>query len=547
MDFLSFRSSTRFLASRIDRQWLFCLGGVGVLAAAMAMAMAWYHTPTPMIHDEFSHLLVADTLLAGRLANPSPEIWQPFQSFHILVNPSYASKYPLGPGGLLALGILLFGSPAAGIWIGAASGTASITWACAACMPRRWAVIVGILLAIHPNVHHEWSLSFMNGWLTATAGALVFGAVLRLRKQVRIRDGVLLGIGAGLLALCRPMEGLVFTMTSAGLLLFCWRGLQWPDRFRRASKTAAYASGPIMAAFLLIAMHNYATTGRITQMAYQLHESKYGVAPLSIFQKQKDPEMSQWSAEVPPTFMAFHYGWSLESYHARSHLLGWCAGIPERLHVVVKLWGALFCLIVVGFLMRRARVYLPMVACVFVALAVSTFVPWYFSHYFAPSLVVIAILFGVALRSTLQSFVRPTQLRLAVTVVVLIQGFFACDEISRANQRAYTWADQRQWLVDDLTKAGGKHLILVRYHADHNVHQEWVYNAADLSKSTVLWTRSWRPDLDQRLIQHHTDRQVWILEFDESDKPALSPFSGNAPKSVSIRERPQHLAADTIH
>ena len=231
--------------------WWLCLIGVAGLAFLCSLSMSWSRLPVPNCHDEFSNLLVADTLLHGRLANASPEIWQPFQSFHVVVHPSYASKFPLGPGALLALGWLLLGTPAAGIWLGAALCAGCVTWAAAGCMPRRWAALAGLLLALHPSVHHQWSLSFMNGWLTAASAALVAGCVLRLRKRYRRLDCILLGIGIGGLALTRPFEGVVFTLSAAGLLLYWWRGEKWSSQVVGSLRIAAWAAIPIAATFAL--------------------------------------------------------------------------------------------------------------------------------------------------------------------------------------------------------------------------------------------------------------------------------------------------------
>ena len=127
--------------------WWLCLLGVSALAFCISLSMSWSRMPVPNCHDEFSNLLVADTLSHGRLANQAPAIWQPFQSFHVLVNPSYSSKFPLGPGALLALGYWLFGTPALVFGSAPPLCAAAVTWAAAGCMPRRWAVLAGLLLA----------------------------------------------------------------------------------------------------------------------------------------------------------------------------------------------------------------------------------------------------------------------------------------------------------------------------------------------------------------------------------------------------------------
>src|SRR5258708_30965053 len=113
-------------------QWLapgtgWCMLFLGLLPIALRLLLLPHHPiPEPGVSDDFSYLLLADTLRHGRLANPAHAMHRFFETYFVLQEPTYSSIFPLGQGIALALGWMLFGHP----WAGVALSTGALSALC---------------------------------------------------------------------------------------------------------------------------------------------------------------------------------------------------------------------------------------------------------------------------------------------------------------------------------------------------------------------------------------------------------------------------------
>ena len=474
--------------------------------------------PLPAIHDEFSYLLGADTFASGQLANPAHPFWVHFETFHELQQPTYASKYPPMQALVLAFGQVL-GHPWIGVWLSVGAMCAAICWMLQGWLPPGAALLGAMFAAMRLGVADYWMNSYWGGAVAAIGGALVLGALPRMMRRPRASYSLVLGLGLVVLLLSRPFEGAILGGTATLILMVPM------IRGRRPKLAHALPMLAVLAASLAwMAYYNFRVTGSAWSMPYRVFDTQYN--RISVFVWQKPKPAPVYHHAVLKRFWS-DFAMDLDQ-SMRSHpVSGFFVKILFNYQFYLGHWLFAILLCGVPFLWRNTRVRLALFlfAVFLVGMALEMTI-W--PHYLAPStsLFYLLLMYGyLGWRSWAKN---GKSLGSAITTPLVISLFaqfaiyviFACLHLTGPSP----FAVQRDALEKRLEREPGRQLVLVRYAPDHVVHNEWVWNRADIDHAKVVWAREMTWDEDRPLVEYFKDRKAWLLEADQ-DPPRLSPYA----------------------
>lgn len=483
---------------------LFVLAGSFLLSLLLARCLP---LPQPQFHDEFSYLLAGDTFAHGRLTNPPHPMWRFFETYQELQQPTYMSKYPPAQGMLLAIGIRIADLPIVGVWIGTALACLIGWWALLGMGPRKWANVGAVLVIFHPLITLKWNWSYWGGEAAMIGGGLVIGAAARFSRRTNLHwtTGVAMGIGIGILLHSRPFEGMVLTTT-----IFC--GL-----FIRHSRRINWRPIVACAATLLpligwTTYYNYRITGRATTFPYAMYEQHYApTAPLIWL-----PPPSSQPTYQQAVMREFYLGWEWPLYQQQREFGGLARAMIEKAKECGKTFLASPVLAIPFFaailFARRDRKLRGTFLIGTIVLAASFSGLSFFSHYFAPATV---LLFFILLRGL--RYIRATLPRgrqIAACIIAIHILMFAAVVFARMRQPSeQNFANQRAQFVTAIRSEYSKSLVFVRYPEHYYVHNEWVFNEADIDRSTVVFARDRGDAANVELIRYFNDRMVLMLDL----------------------------------
>lgn len=534
---LRFPSAGAGLFSRLER----CFRALAARPAWAMLAVAslpvlvrlailpLYPAPEPRIHDEFGHLLLADTFASGRITNPQHPYAASFEAVYILVHPTYTAQYQPALGLVLAGGKLLFGHPWAGIIISTGLLSGALFWMLRGWVPPAWALLGSTMAALQIGIFDYWTNSYWGGTVPALGGTLVLGALPRLNRGRGLAAyAVILALGLAIVMNSRPVEAFLLGLVICGWLLWLvLRTHQLP--IQHAAVQVVLPIALILSATLSgMAYYNWRVTGNALEFPYMLHQKLYGT-----------PQPFWWQA---PVSVSHFPNQEIEGDYLRQRMLHDRRHSPAALlksTVSRILTASVFFLGVTlavpllffGSAWRDPEMKFVLAAGLPFVLDHLTFHAFY-THYAAPecALLFLAVVLcwrhmrtwkwkgmpvGLALSRTL-----PVVTVLAVAVPIagkMAEPLFPADATlaRKILDELGSIPPARTEIVDRLESLGGSHLVFVRYrHPIHHPDNEWVRNAADIDKSEIVWARELDPETNRELIRYYGNRKVWLLEPD---------------------------------
>jgi hypothetical protein len=541
--------------SQLSRRRTLSVVLVGVTALTLRAALLPVEPiPVPGVHDEFSYLLMADTFAHGRLTNPTHPMWVHFETFHVSQKPTYVSMFYPAQGLILAVGEVVFGHPFWGVWLSIGLMCAAICWMLQAWLGPEWALFGGILVIIRLGTFSYWANSYWGGAVAAAGGALVLGALPRIKQHKHLRDSLLLGFGLAILANSRPFEGLflVFPVLVALLIWVCKQKKAFP---RQSAARILLPLGIVAVATVFgILYYSSRTTGNPFRTPYLVNVAQYNPVPYFPWQSVKPAPVYHH-----PIMQTFYLGWWLQQYEfARQHpitlalikahilwffFLGPLLLLPMFMLGVVLPYGTSW-----KTFSKDTR-FLLIVFCIsLVGLVLPVFIN---PHYAAPMICVVYALVLMAMKrirswkwreKPVGAAVLRNMSAAAVTLLLLSIATLLFHLRIHNAPTPETWCSPWTQLTDraliqaQLEKLPGKHLVIVHYTPQHNPMEGWVYNSADLDSSKIVWANDMSAPENAALISFFKDRQVWLAEPDEHPVK-LSVYRGEAEIAMAVRQR----------
>lgn len=531
------------LITRKQNRWIIAIAFALAGFAAPFLYASIDGFPIPRAHDEFAYLLSADTYAHGRLTNPSPPAWKNFEAPHVLVRPSYMSKYPPMQGMFLAAGQILFGNPTFGVWLSCSFMAVTLFWMLCGWTRQIWAVVGTVLAILFLGIFHYWAQSFWGGMVAASGGALFFGGFGRILKRPSIASSLLMTAGGVILVNSRPFEGTVMMLPPMAVLA---HRLVFDRRYKigqKSLKVVLPVASVTFIALSLMAYNNFRVTGNAVKFAYTEHQAQYFSTPLFIFQSPTEPflnendrlrKLSEYLHTPGPIKSIETFGLPDLVYLRPIYAFIYLSIFLPSLLFSPALGLFFFVSVVLGIQSKRIRLIPFTIASTFLGMSFVSY--WDQPHYAAPLTSCIFLLLVEGFRRFIASgkTVQHRVMMIAMIASLLTASLGFQVHLTNAEKPRHdtqteidiersailtappTGAYLRTIVQRAVSEKPGSYLAMVTYDPDYRIHDDVVYNSADLDGSKLIWANDLGEEGNAELLSVYRNRRVIRIRLSNS-------------------------------
>jgi hypothetical protein len=294
-----------------------------------------------------------------------------------------------------------------------------------------------------------------------------------------------------------------------------------------------------------MAYYNYRVFGDPLIEPYKVNRATYAIAPHFIWQSPRPEPLYRHAV-----MQTFYSGWELNAFRKIRTVRGFLTETPLKL-VRAILFFAGIALLPPLIMLRRVLIDRRtrfLLACLLVLAVGMLMETWLIPHYLSPFT---AAFYAIGLQA--MRHLRVWRLgshavgvglvRSIVTVcivLVVLRAWAGPLHLRLAGWPTWTWYGSedfglpRAQVEANLERLPGRQLVIVRYSLAHNPLDEWVYNAADIAGSQVIWARDMQTRNNDELIRYYKDRTVWLVQPDKH--PVLpTPYSTSGVEGTAMR------------
>jgi hypothetical protein len=317
----------------------------------------------------------------------------------------------------------------------------------------------------------------------------------------------LFGLGLAILANSRPYEGLVLSVPAIVFLV----AKRWRAGVPALARQLAPAAAVLALSICGMTFYFWRVTGNPMRMPYQVYTAEYAAAPA--FLVQRAPATPAYrDASIRDANLSF-----AADYRRYASLSGFARLGAQRLaHVALFYLGplVLVTLLMAPALLRSPKLRLLVIAAGTVSAALLVTVPFQ-PHYAAPIGPILLALATGAFRALW--LLQRKAIAIGRPVVLAAPIVCAIGQILIPSAPpSHSRLEFRPQLVRQLEQRGGRHLVFVRYESPHALSEEWVFNTADIDRSSIVWARDLGPAQNRLLMEYYPLRKAWVLWADRN-------------------------------